>query len=677
MKIWLRIVGLAWLFGALSVAAAPVSIKPAEDQRVQAGQAYKFQPRVQSEDRVLWHKAYGPDELSVDPFTGAVRWQVPEKMPSQSLHVGVVASDGSQQVSDTWIVTVGDGKVHYMSSSKALSKALKRVKSGDTLVLPRGTIDASRATNRIDSERGVTPKSGKPHAFTTIIAPEPGVSVFDVKDDDAFGLHLIGAKYIKLAGFVVTHAGRIGIRLLETNGIWIQDVGVGDSGRARNDYKHKVSNLNVIYSENFLIEGVYVWGHGRYKIQLTRSKRGVVRRSIARIDHYYGSNPIGGFQSYCSKNIVYQNNMLIDADSSDFWPRFKNHQNAFGVPATNCNALPVGNVFTGNIVLNSHIGAMQTDASDADSPTVWNDLVAWDLTLDGYRAGKGPPTSVMRGVGLSTAKNLTIGEIDFRPSERFPRARYLYSRNEPSEVSHSILTGLLPAADLLWAQDPSLTLSDSILHDFGGKVTGGGATKTSGITETDPKLRYLPLSPAALSEACAGERCGATILNYTGRSGSFWGQSGYDEEQSVSAWPVAGEDVIAEHFRSYRHEGKIRGGSTAVLSGDRGFAAHESGLTNYVWGYLGEVVPPHRVHARPTADGGVEVAWLPTGENKVESYKVYGLTANAAERELLATVPAAKNVLSIRVDADNKAEAYAVSAVAADSESPALYPVRP
>lgn len=632
------------------------------DQVAQPGASYTFQPSLMQDGPVLWRKSYGPDDMEVDPFTGEVRWTIPADYRQQSLHVGVIASDGVEEHEMVWVLTVGEGRVRYLDADGKLGRALRKMRSGDTLVIRNGIMDVSRRSNRVDSDKRIEPPSGSAKAMTTVIAEDPGKLTMDAYDADAEGIQLVESEYIKIAGIVIKNAGRTGFRLFRTNNIYLKDIGISNSGRAPNSYNHKITNLKITASRDFLVEGLYSWGHSRYKVQIMNSERGVVRRSVARIDHYDGSNPIGGYQSYCSRNIVYQNNMLVDSATSDFWVRFKNHQNAFGVPATGCNDYPVGNVFTGNIVLNSHIGAMQTDASDADGPTIWENMVAWDIALDRYKAGKGHVTPLLHGVGKSVTEHLTAGNVRVKKRTPDTYPRYFYSRSAPSIIRTSILSGFESPANLLWANVPTLTLEDSVLHQFDGTVTGGDESERSRVHNLDPKLRYLPRAPQALARKCGGQQCGAVIMYLTGSAGTFWGESGYDTLTRVPAWPVVGEQEMASHMRRYRHEGRTRGGDVRSLSGDRGFARTNTNLTDYIWGYLGEPVPPLQVYARETGDA-VELAWLPVKNQKSKEYRVYAFVEG--QHELLGTVVPGEGVQTYRVESEKSAGPFRVTSVSA------------
>ena len=642
---------------------ASVLVDKVADQVAQPAVLYTFQPRLLQSGAVLWRKSYGPDEMEVDPFTGTVRWAIPADYKQQSLHVGVIASDGVDEHEMVWVLTVGDGRVRYLDADGKLSKALGRMKSGDTLVIRNGTMDVSQRSNRIDSKKRIEPPSGSAKAMTTVIAEDPGKLTMDVSDTDANGIRLVESEYIKIAGIVVKNAGRTGLRLSETNNIFLKDIGIANSGRAQNSHNHNIANLKVVGSRDFLVEGLYSWGHSRYKVQIMYSERGVVRRSVARIDHYDGSNPIGGYQSYCSKNIMYQNNILVDSATSDFWVRFKNHQNAFGVPATGCNDRPVGNVFTGNIVLNSHIGAMQTDASDADGPTVWENMVAWDIALDRYKAGQGHVTPLLHGVGKSVTEHLTAGNVRVNKTIRNSYPRYFYSRSAPSIVRTSILSGFESPASLLWANVPTLTLEDSLLHQFDGTVTGGDESVDIRVHHLDPKLRYLPRAPQALAHKCGGQQCGAVIMYLTGLAGTFWGESEYDALTQIPAWPVAAQHEMASHMRQYQHEGQTRSGDVGSLSGDRGFAKTSTNLTDYIWGYLGEPVPPLQVYARAIGDA-VELAWLPVKNQDSKEYKVYSLADG--QPKLLGVVARTEGVQTFRVENESFSGSLRLTAVTND-----------
>ena len=66
------------------------------------------------------------------------------------------------------------------------------------------------------------------------------------------------------------------------------------------------------------------------KLLFEKSRDGVVRRAVSRIDAYIGIEPIGIFQTYCSNNITWQNAIAIDSNSKKFWVRHQYIGGSFG-----------------------------------------------------------------------------------------------------------------------------------------------------------------------------------------------------------------------------------------------------------------------------------------------------------------------------------------------------------
>jgi hypothetical protein len=132
-----------------------------------------------------------------------------------------------------------------------------------------------------------------------------------------------------------------------------------------------------------------------------------------------------------------------------------------------------------------------------------------------------------------------------------------------------------------------------------GQIDIKNSTVTNTIT-TNPTtacLKYLPRIEAgcALQTAGAsGVRVGADIQTFRGKSGTMWGETGYDSETSVSMWPFPHEDLIKQKMQAYRSTD-----SAGAITGDRGFASSVATsidgspqtLTKYIWEYLGNQIP--------------------------------------------------------------------------------------
>lgn len=599
------------------------------DTRILQGNTYSFIPPLTAGEAVRWTKEYGQDDMSVHPDTGEVIWFIPENMPSESFHIGVKATNSLGSYIETWVLTIGDGNIIYMGPNEVntnLADGMDAMSSGDTLIIRDGvytSIDRENITGGT-SNTGQQPPAGSASAFTTIIAENPGKVTFDGEGrlsplriignydppDFAASTFDVSKDYMAFKGMIIKN-GQSGIRLDYVHHFKLIDIGVVDSARNSGG---NAANIYIHRSEHVLLEGIYSWGHSRYKIQFKDTMNSVVRRSIARIDEYRGSQPIGGFISYCSKNILFQNNIIVDGDSSKFWINFANHANLYGVPATGCRGYPEGNIFVRNIGLNSDTGLMLTDANETADPTIWQDMVGWDLKMDRYNAGTGIHTGILRGVGASISDQITMGRITADPGYDSAGGRgFFYSRSEDSFVKNSIMyqfgwdgSQTVNQGPLTWASANAFGFNYNNIYDFDGAILGGNAGSVSNTIGSNPLengLQYLPRIEAGSSLQSAGlsgGRVGANITTFIGKSGTFYGDVGYDQETGISMWPFPHEDTFKEQLQSYTYTGLTRSGATETLSGNRGFANSSAKqlngvtdvtLTSYIWEYLGNEMP--------------------------------------------------------------------------------------
>ncbi|UXI70335.1 hypothetical protein [Tahibacter amnicola] len=104
-------------------------------------------------------------------------------------------------------------------------------------------------------------------------------------------------------------------------------------------------------------------------------------------------------------------------------------------------------------------------------------------------------------------------------------------------------------------------------------------------------LKYLPDagSGTGLTEA------GARILYRTGRSGTVWGEPGFDELTAESLWPWPHEAAIKAVFAEPNTP--LPGNTPAANDTVRGFTVATDAfgrpmtLTRYIWQYLGHEIP--------------------------------------------------------------------------------------
>lgn len=689
------------LIHPLVMAALP-GIENIADQRATAGDVYQYQPVIMNNKKTYWSKTFGPDDVKVHPITGLVSWNIAAGSPGESYHLGVKASTIEGSDEETWILTVGNGELLYIGPNETittLKEGMEAIESGDTLVMRNGIWSHEDQDNTIpgNSNKGQTLPAGTSTAYTSLMAEDPGRVVID-GENQAQLISLWGSEkhpdwpldnnnssidtdYLTIKGLVLINSDNEALRVNNSKYIKLINIGIGPSSIDHGAF----ANVYIYRSQYVLIEGMYVWGNGRYKIQLKNSSESIIRRSIARIDDYVGGEPIGGFISYCSKNILFQNNILIDSDQSNYWGNHNEIINAFGVPATNCEAYPEFNEFKRNIALNVHMGLMNTDARQNANPTLWEDLIGWDLKPNRHNGGEGAVVPILSGVGATMTNRMTLGQVNTEGTY------FMYSREKDSTVKNSIFHKVgWNGADVVdqgalirRGSGGKFYLSNNNLENFAGDLIdpdGSGGPIESNRLSLSPELRYMTMLPRESALHTSGvdnDRVGAEVMTMLGRSGSYYGDEGYDEETNIPMWPFPNQALAHKYYSEFTHSGTDRNGGTAGILGARGFAVSGEDLTNYVWSYLGAPTPVFELSV-VNGDEQVKLLWnasAPIYQEQILSYKVYKL--EDGNMNLLATLgsdvfefkvtalvngsPIELAVTSVRQDGSESDYAYAVA----------------
>ena len=672
------------------------------DQRVIQNTRYQFSPELLQGEDVLWLKSFGPDDIQVDPRNGTISWDIPQDLPNESFHLGISAHNSAGEFSDTWILTVGDGNLVYIGPNeehKTLKNGLNAINSGDTLVMRDGIWDSSDIDNTIPGSprKGQKLPSGTERAYTTLMAENPGQAILDgqhqqkiisqygswVHPDwsNSVGSWQGSINYTAIKGLVLINSANEGLRIDYGHHIKLINLGIGPSAKGKDSY----ANVYIHKSKKILIEGMYVWGHGRYKIQIKSSTETVVRRSIVRIDDYDGDEPLGAFMPYCAADVSFQNNILIDTDHSEYWLNFYELANAFGEAATNCLDYPYGIKFQRGLVLNSHMPAMASAAKGTAAETLFEDIVAWDIRPDRHNAGKGSGVPIIQGVGNTNTNRATLGNIRLQNSDN--ANYYFYSRSQDSTVQNSILYqfGFNGSeneynGDLVRHTSADFYLDNNNLVDFKGALSDGSGTPSeSNSLNINPEFRYittLPRNSSLRNLANDGGRIGAEIMTMLGKSGSFHGEPGYDQETHIPMWPFPNEQLAHQHMSQYELLAVDRNGNSAGIQGDRGFASSGQTLSNYIWSYLGETPPPLNVSSFIQGNDKI-LRWqaFPTStQENIKEYNIY-LINSPTSKELITTIAANVSHSYTFINKDNEAAQYAITAVRLDgNESDYAFP---
>jgi len=592
------------------VEGAPV-IQPANDQYTTAGELYKYSPTLVAGEDVIWRKIYGHDGVKVNPDTGNVSWSIESTLPSESFYIGVEAKNDLGSTQDTWIVTVGDGQVHYVGSDDGMltiKDAFGIAVGGDTVVITDGVYGGYPYT--LDSNGGAggfaLPPSGTAEKYTTVMAQTPGGVVFNDriylagKRGDIHHLAykgMLGSQGIKMAsGPYDTH---------RPHHIKFILMGATDSG------------FSLMNSDYILIESSFSFGSSRYKFISYKSNNVILRRTVSRYDlpPLSGQNsPIASYSIYSSNNVAVQNAIDIDSDALDFYPHGSDieYGGAFYVPTTAGASVNVA--FMRSIALNGRMNFAGYDNTNGTAEVLFEDVIGWDIEIPADEMVH----DLTHGHGQADFNHVTIGDVSYqqRPSYLFNGYNYhvdnftntLFYNLIPEEDASSVYlfrdveklsynnyfnageqhTGEMRAQYLYGKPE----LPDNYEYDYGS------------FTYLDPmvnSLRYITRIEANsdLSGIASDDGdIGARVENMVGKSGTLYGEDGWNRDDGVSMWPFPAEGLIKRQMASFSYTGPDYLGNQGTLSGARGFAAEGEGLyggpitlTSYIWEYLGHACP--------------------------------------------------------------------------------------
>ena len=365
------------------------------------------------------------------------------------------------------------------------------------------------------------------------------------------------------------------------------------------------------------------------------------------------------------------NNLAIDSDNPDFVVQGE-LAGEFATPTTSDNTT---GRFQRNIQLNSAFlfGNMddQISGGGGDSDVEHSDIVSW---------GVRPASRYVLTWGSAWFDHMTMGEINPR---QFADESFFGYHNNTRGLTNSVLHNFNDGHMFygLDREDSHETVGRTVqrygvdtvnITGFEGELIAGAmdASDISSVSDIDPirsdanpegGLRYLTrMEPgSSLSKlASDGRDLGATVMTFVGKSGTLFGENGYDQETHIPMWPFPMESIIKEKFAQYSYTGTTYTGhynsrtatGTGTIVGARGFAVEGQSLSNYVWGYLGNVVPPFNVTAS-AAQASVLLQWSASpsiSQDLVTAYQVYRYDPDDNNKVLLATL--GHNQLSYRVN---------------------------
>lgn len=590
-----------------AVAAIP-AIDTVANTQIAQGTNYAVTPTLCAGENLRWSKSYGPDDMSVNASTGEVRWSIPASLPGESFHIGVKACNGDGCDTQVWILTVGSGNIIYVGPGETyttISAGTAAALGGDTIIIRNGTYTGdNNSMINYGTARGTIPPSGAATGYTTVIADNPGRVLldgeydremirfqgnYDDRSDQAFGTY--NAAHIALKGIVAGNSSyNAPIYANHVQNIKIIDCGAFNAQPAS-------APISMNRSNTVLIEGCYVWGQGRMGIVSYFSDNVIMRRCVARMDiQDVSGEPIGIFDMYVTHNGRMQNCIAIDTDQHQYMTGYSNAAGAFiDACGSSCYYASHRNVITTHsLALNvfNKVFISQADEDGDSDPVTFQNSVAWDMKAIG-NSGADPD---YYGPNLLSRDDTTIDQCTFgkwtSPLGALSNGVAINGWQNSDAITESIIYDIKDhdgsRGGVFWGYE---TVDHNNIYDTGTiNVSSSTVTNTLTYDPTTNGLVYITRRESGSTLEADG--VGADLTFMKGKSGTFFGESGFDDETSTFMWPFPHEDIIKENMANYSYSG-ARGNVT----GARGFTIYTSPfgspgtLTSYIWEYLGNEIP--------------------------------------------------------------------------------------
>lgn len=477
----------------------------------------------------------------------------------------------SVHATNRYVATNGNDSgdcANVQSRCRTIGYAISKMSGGDTLLIGDGFYSSSN-----DRVAGIP--SGSSGNYTTVRAENISSSASKVTINQQLRIAR-NEQYIKIDGLKFTGNYEDSI-----DGHHIKITRCAFEG---GPVDGNTANLNIGTNNHndtryILIEDSTIYGEGgRYKLLIYQTRDVVIRRVVVRPDGGwsldqskpgagYGSTPEAGLSIYNSSNIEVQNVLIFDGMTTAIYNgQPESWTSAFYYPLSGDSPYPSANVRTvGSIAMNNIGESFMYDGPYSRTNITIEHSAAWKpVNATGFVAIGG---GISAGLGLSMT-NLTLLNI------------YGYA-----------------AAN--WNNNGDIVIKNSIISNYNrnfyaeGKVVeyynvcnAGNTCSGTGDKNYDPQqngLNYLtrvdngPLKTAGENSS----QVGASILNKIGKSGTLYGDSGFNVEQDSLLWPWADEERMRNDL------------CNGAQIQNRGFcsASNSPTITEYVWGALGNPVP--------------------------------------------------------------------------------------
>ena len=492
-----------------------------------------------------------------------------------------VATNGSD--------TTGDGTI--AKPWRTIGFGTAKLASGDTLIVRSGVYDGK--ANFINT-RLTTIANGTAANTTTIMAEQPGSVRVRNRDATAAilplgyydNLVLLGptTNYVRVDGFILDHANSPDSSYTaEIDGNFNK---ITQTIVRRTGPTDQYGGWFYIGGNDNVLEDCAGVGSARYGFHVggptSTAQRNIIRRCVGRVDYSISDQPKATFNFYGNdddntnaRDMLFQNCIAIDGRKG---PNNLNGEATYG--AFYFPKVIRGVTVQGSIALNSeaeYAGFFVRELNAFDVKLT--DSIAWggygNNSIAGLRANAS-------STGALTFDHVTVGgyangyyNLDSAPTRVLTNSLFVsnVARTGANDYDWTTKThnAFLPASQVFGSNPIALSASP---------------------------LKYLvraePGSPIARAGA-DGRDVGANVMTRYGKSGTRWGELGYDQLTSEALWPWPMEDAIKSVFAE-PHLTPV-GATPSTNNSVRGFTVATDSfgkpmtLTRYIWQYLGNEIP--------------------------------------------------------------------------------------
>ncbi|GAB6098039.1 hypothetical protein JCM14469_42940 [Desulfatiferula olefinivorans] len=460
-------------------------------------------------------------------------------------------------------------------SYTSIQAGLSAMSSGDTLIIRDGTYRGS--SNMFDWDH--RPPNGTASEYTVIKAENKGGVFIDGENiRKPLSLeHIDGISYVVFDGIQFGRSIDHVFRLGNSHHVKVLNCSAFDADEG----EHLFSSYSSSY---ILFEDCWGWGHCQYGFHFRISDHCVARRCVMRIDHALPGDPwTAPFFNYESNYVEWQNCITIDSDQLSYLDDNQNGTGGmFGFLMGNNSTVSHDVNYRGCIAINNATQGFIISEND-HSVTIENSIF-WGQSYRDIIYVKG-----------STSPQLVVNHCTIGGNETASARGVYCSGFTGATVNNSVVYGLVNGIGL---QQIASANNNCLYNNQTNLVSSGGTGNlVQTINPLGSFLKYLVRTESNTSLALDnvsndGERIGASAVYKIGRSGSLWGEDGYNVQTSESLWPFPNENIMKSQMKSFTYDsGKLTGKRGFCSDGKQLNGVDDITLTSYIWEYLGNQMP--------------------------------------------------------------------------------------